>query len=110
MTYKYAQAFPTAALGAGNVTVYTAPASVSVSLIRSAKVHNPTAGVISFEIHIVAPAGSSASTNQVIKRNIGVNETYMCPELLNTALIPANTVIAVGQNLNFEMSVAEVVQ
>jgi hypothetical protein len=34
----------------------------------------------------------------------------MCPELLNTALIPANTVIAVGQNLNFEMSVAEVVQ
>lgn len=110
MTYKYVQAFPTGALGAGNVTVYTVPTSASVSQIRSAKVHNPTAGVIVFELHIVAPAGLSASTNQIIKKSIAVNETYMCPELLNMTLIPGNFVVAIGQNLNVELSVAEVVQ
>lgn len=110
MTYKYAQPYPTGALGAGNVTIYTVPTSASVALIRSAKVHNPTAAVITFELHVVAPAGSVASTNQIIKRTIAVNETYMCPELLNMTLIPANFVVAIGQNLNVELSVAEVVQ
>lgn len=110
MTYKYVQAFPTAALGAGNNTVYTVPTSAGVAQIRSAKVHNPTAAIIVFELHVVAPAGSSASTNQIIKRSIAVNETYMCPELLNMTLITGNFLVAVGQTLNFELSVAEVVQ
>lgn len=110
MTYKYVQAVPTAAIGAGSVTIYTAPTSASVVQIRSAKVHNPTAAPIVFELHIVVPAGSSASTNQMIKRTIAANETYMCPELLNTTLIVGNLIIVSGQNLNFEMSVAEVVQ
>ena len=110
MTYKYVQAVPTAAIGAGSVTIYTVPTTASIVQVRSAKVHNPTAAVITFELHIVAPAGSSASTNQMIKKTIAVNETYMCPELLNTTLITGNMLIVSGQNLNFEMSVAEVVQ
>ena len=110
MTYKYVQAVPLAAIGAGSVTLYTVPTSASIVQVRSAKVHNPTAGVIVFELHIVVPAGLSATTNQVIKRSIAVNETYMCPELLNTSLIPGNILIGSGENLNFEMSVAEVVQ
>lgn len=110
MTYKYVNPFTVAALAAGNNTIYTVPTSASVAQVRSAKVHNPTAAVITFELHIVAPAGSVASTNQIIKRSIAVNETYMCPELLNMTLIPATTVIAIGQNLNCELSVAEVVQ
>ena len=109
MTYTYKQAFPTGALGAGNVTIDTVPAGV-VHQIRSVTVHNPTAAVIVFTANIVAPAGSSASTNQLIKRSIGVNESYMCPELLNKTLIAGNTVVFNGQNLNAEMSVAEVVQ
>lgn len=110
MTYKYVNAFPVAALGASNNTLYTVPTAASVSLIRSAKVHNPTTGVIQFQVNIVAPAGSVASTNQIIERNIAVNETYMCPELLNMSLVAGTVVSATGQNLNVELSVAEVVQ
>ncbi len=109
MTYVYKQAYAAQALGAGNVVVDTVPTG-TFHQIRSVTIHNPTAGVIVFEAHIVAPAGSSASTNQMIKRSIGINESYMCPELLNKTLIDGNTLVFVGQNLNAEVSVAEVVQ
>ena len=109
MTYKYVNPFAVAALAAGNNTLATVPTG-TVYQIRSAKIHNPSAGVITIEIHIVAPAGSVASTNQIIKRPIAVNETYMCPELLNMTLVAGTTVVAIGQTLNAELSVAEVVQ
>ena len=96
-------------LTAAAVVYYTAPTSTK-AVIKSASIVNTTAGAVAATVYIVPAAGSPAAANTLISaRSIAVNETYTCPELVNHVLGPGETLQALGLNLTFAVSGAEIV-
>lgn len=61
-------------------------------------------------VYRVPSGGTANAGNTVISaRNIAVNETYNCPELINKALQAGDSIYAIGNGLSFDVSGAEMV-
>jgi hypothetical protein len=78
----------TLADGASVVTVNTqiyAPPALTKGLIRQMTVCNPTTAVIALTVAVITHTGGTART-VISARNVAVNETYLCPEVLNAVI------------------------
>ena len=96
-------------LTAAAVTYYTAPTG-KIATIKSASVTNTTAGVVALTLYRVPSGGGASAANTIISaRNVPVNETYNCPELINKVLAAGDTIQALGLNLSLDVSGAETV-
>lgn len=100
------QAYPTQALGAGNVLAYTVPAATTAT-IRAATLHNPTTGAITGQVFIVPAAGSVGDTYRLVNKALGQNQSYLCPEIVNHILKAGDKVYFTGENVNAALSVME---
>lgn len=59
----------------------------SVNLIDKFTVTNVSAANVSFNVHLVASAGTADASNTIIKtRTLAPNQTYNCPEIVGHAL------------------------
>lgn len=88
---------------------YTSPTSTKTT-IKSASITNTTAGVVAVTVYRVPSGGSATAGNTVISaRNIAVNETYNCPELINKVLEAGDSLYALGLNLSLDVSGAQMV-
>ena len=73
----------TAAVG---TNVY-APPALTKALIRQMTVCNITAGVVALTVGLVTKAAGAPPVRTIINaRNVAVNETYLCPEILNAVI------------------------
>lgn len=106
MSINSVQAFPTQALGAGNVLAYTVPTGTTAT-IRAATLHNPTALPITGQVFIVSAAGTVGDTFRLVNKALGQNQSYLCPEIVNHILKVGDQVFFSGQNLNAVLSVVE---
>lgn len=86
-------------------TTYTTPA-LTRTRITSATVFNATAGAVSLVVRVLPIAAGTLRT--VITRSIAVNETYLCPELINLMLNVGGQVQASGLDMIFTLSGLEI--
>ncbi len=79
-------------------------------IFRSMKLYNGTAAPVQVEVHLIASGGSASDTNRVILRTLAVEETYMCPEIVNEGLNAGGFVQALGLNCSIRYTAVDVVQ
>ena len=86
-------------------TTYTTPALTRTRL-TNATVFNATAAPVSLVVRVLTATAGTLRT--VITRTLAVNETYMCPELVNLMLNVGGQVQASGLDMIFTLSGLEI--
>lgn len=96
------------ALLTGSAATYgTAVPTATKRVIKAAKLYNGTAAPVVCEVHMIASGGTASDTNRVINRTIGVEETYLCPEMINEGLNAGGFIQALGLNVSFRYTATE---
>lgn len=102
---NYISPFKTQALKSGNNIVYITPA-LTTSQIRALTFHNTTTAAVSIEVYV--SANSDITTAQrLVKKTLGQNESYLCPEVINHVLTDGMSITLVGLGVNAMLSVME---
>jgi hypothetical protein len=78
-------------------------------VFRSMSLYNGTAAPVQVEVHLIASGGSASDTNRVILRTLAVEETYMCPEVVNEGLNAGGFVQALGLNCSIRYTAVDIV-
>ena len=86
-------------------TQYTAP-TLTRSFMRQCSVMNSTSGVVS--VVVKAKINSGGTFRTILTRNLAVNETYLCPEVLNLGLEAGGVIEFSGLNLELYLTGLEV--
>jgi len=87
-----------------------APPALTKALIRQMVVCNPTAAVIQLTVEIVTKSAGTPPARTIINtRNVAVNETYLCPEILNAVIDVGGSIemLASSAGLQFVISGVE---
>lgn len=79
-------------------------------IFRAMSIYNGTAAPVQVEVHLIASGGTASDTNRVILRTLAVEETYMCPEIVNVGLNAGGFVQALGLNCSIRYTAVEIVQ
>lgn len=103
---RYLNPFKPQTLAADNNVAYVVP-GLSVAQIRALSVHNTSENPVSVEVYLVPASGSVQASNRLVKKTIGTNESYLCPEVVNHVLTEGMQVVLVGQGANATLSVME---
>lgn len=103
---RYLNPFKPQTLADGNNIAYIAPA-LSVAQIRALTLHNASASPVNIGVHLVPAGDIVQAANRLVKKTIGVDESYLCPEVVNHVLTDGMRVILVGQGVNATLSVME---
>jgi len=74
-----------------------APPAFTKALIRQMVVSNPTGAVCALTVGVFTKTGATGTRTIINARNVAVNETYLCPEILN-AVIDVGGHIELGSN------------
>lgn len=77
-------------------------------VIRSMSLYNGTAAPVQVEVHLIAASGTASDTNRVILRTLGVEETYLCPEVINEGLNAGGFVQALGLNCSIRFTATDI--
>lgn len=104
---KYKNPFKPQTLSAGNVLAYKVPAN-TVAQVRACTFHNTSAGNVAIEVYVL-PSNVEvvALPQRVIKKALGANESYLCPEIVNHALEEGHKLYFTGAGVNAMLSVME---
>jgi hypothetical protein len=93
----------------GSAATYgTAVPALTKRVIKQASLYNGTAAPVLCEVHAIASGGTASDTNRVISHTVGVEETYLCPELSNRGLNAGGFIQALGLNCSFSFTSTEV--
>lgn len=103
---RYLNPFKPQTLASGNNVAYVVP-GLSVAQIRALSVHNTGTNPVSVEVYLVPASGSVQASNRLVKKTIGTNESYLCPEVVNHVLTEGMQVVLVGQGANATLSIME---
>ena len=103
---RYLNPFKPQSLVADNNIAYVVP-GLSVAQIRALTFHNATASPISIEVYLVPASDSVQASNRLVKKTLGTNEGYLCPEVINHVLTEGMQVVLVGQGANATLSIME---
>lgn len=104
---KYKNPFKPQALVAGNILAYEVPPN-TVGQVRACTFHNTTANPVVTQIFIVPSNISTVDQAQkLMQKTLAQNESYLCPEIVNHALIAGHKVYFTGQGVNAMLSVME---
>ena len=104
---RYLNPFKPQSLVADNNIAYVVPA-LSVAQVRALTLHNTTANPVSVEAYLVpSNVQSITSSQRLVKKTLGTNESYLCPEVINHVLTEGMQVVLVGQGVNATLSVME---
>lgn len=94
----------------GSAATYgTEVPALTKRVFRSMSLYNGTAAPVQVEVHLIAAGGSASDTNRVILRTLSVEETYMCPEIVNEGLNAGGFVQALGLNCSIRFTTVEIV-
>lgn len=104
---KYKNPFKPQTLAVGSVLAYSAPLN-TVAQVRACTFHNKSEQSISIEVYVL-PVGIDAvdTAQRLIKKTLGQNESYLCPEIINHALEAGYKVYFTGEGVNAMLSVME---
>jgi hypothetical protein len=58
-------------------------------------------------VYLVPASGSVQASNRLVKKTLGTNEGYLCPEVINHVLTEGMQVVLVGQGANATLSIME---
>lgn len=95
-----------ALLPAATAAIYTVAAALNRSVVTSGSFH-ANAGA-QLQVFIVPSGGSASTSNQIIDRALGLDETYTAPELIGKSLETGDSIQAndgTGTSINFVGSV-----
>lgn len=104
---KYKTPFKIQPLIAGENLAYQVPVNVFAQ-IRAATFHNSSPNAQVIKVHIV-PSNIEVidDTTRILQKSLGVNESYLCPEIANHVLQVGDKVYFVGEGVNAMLSVLE---
>ena len=98
------------ALLTGSAATYGVPVPVNTKRIfRAMSIYNGTAAPVQVEVHLIASGGTASDTNRVILKTLAVEETYLCPEVVNEGLNAGGFVQALGPNCSIRYTAVEIV-
>lgn len=89
-------------------TYGTAVPTLTKRVIKQATLYNGTAAPVSCEVHVIASGGTASDTNRVILRTLAVEESYLCPEIVNRGLNAGGFIQALGLNCSFSYTATEI--
>lgn len=96
-------------LGTGALAdTYTAPTGTK-AVLKSVTLCNSTAGVVACTIKLM-PRTAGTLRTLISARNLAVNETYTCPEVINHILEAGGKIQLLGLNVELVISGVEIVQ
>lgn len=104
---RYISPLKPQSLTSGNNTAYVVP-SLCFAQIRALTFHNATNNTITVEAYLLPSNVSTVDNAQrLLRKSIGANESYLCPELINHVLPEGMKVVLTGQGVNAMLSVVE---
>lgn len=104
---KYKNPFKPKTLPKGNTLAYETPKN-TVSQVRACTFHNKSADNVSIEVFVL-PTGVATvvDAQRLVKKTLGQNESYLCPEIINHVLEAGHKVYFSGEGVNAMLSVME---
>src|SRR5438034_11778270 len=88
--------------GAALADIY-APPALTKAVIKTMAVCNSTAGAVALTVKVQPQAGGTLRT-VISARTLAVNETYLCPELVNEVIDVGGKIQLSGLNLEYVLS------
>ena len=104
---KYLSPFKAQSLVTGDNQAYIVGAN-TIAQIRALTFHNTTAGSVSVEVYLIpSNINTTNDAQRLVKKTLGQNESYLCPEVINQVLDAGSKVVLKGVGVNAMLSVAE---
>jgi hypothetical protein len=100
--------FDGALLTGSAATCGTAAPTLTKRVVKAAKLYNGTAAPVLCQVHMIASGGTASDTNRVVSRTIGIEETYLCPELVNEGLNAGGFIQALGLDCSFRYTATDI--